>query len=656
MRTHSNETLEINVVLEKLSDFALSETAKEKLLALRPFMSEHECKMKMNETTEAVKIMESFGTPPLTSMKELTNNLELASKGSMLIPEQLTNIAGFIFSCKRMKGYLKKAEPLDLQIAFYGRALNDLTELYEEIDRSIHNGAVENEATTALRDIRRKIDNSHLAIKAKLESILKSKKEWFADGYVATRNGRFVLPVKKEYKNQVVGTVIDTSSTGSTCFIEPSSVRKLQDELSHLQIEEDNEIRKILYTLTALVDAYGSELKINIDCMETLDFAFAKAKLSMQMKASPVLITTERRIKIVSGRHPLLKQETCVPLNFEIGTEAHGVVITGPNTGGKTVALKTVGLLSIMAQSGLHVPVEEGSVFSMHDVVLSDIGDGQSITENLSTFSSHITNIISILKSATNESLVLLDELGSGTDPAEGMGLAVAILDELRKKNCLFVATTHYPQIKEFAQNTNGLINARMEFDRESLQPLYRLEIGEAGESCALYIARRLGFPEHMLKRAQKEAYGHGKKENHSDNTHNDNQNFITTSENVLADEAVKEKQASVKGKIQREVQKSDSIPRSEKFNIGDSVTVYPQNEIGIVYKRANERGELGIQVKGKKLTVNHKRIKLLVPASELYPEDYDFSIVFDSVANRKARHNMGKKHNPNLIIKLEEN
>jgi len=278
----------------------------------------------------------------------------------------------------------------------------------------------------------------------------------------------------------------------------------------------------------------------------------------------------------------------------------------------------------------------------MHSNILCDIGDGQSITENLSTFSSHITNIICILKNVSIESLVLLDELGSGTDPAEGMGLAVAILEELRQKGCLFIATTHYPQIKDFAMNTDRLINARMEFDRESLQPLYKLQIGEAGESCALYIARRLGFPEHMLKRAHAEAYGHS-------NSASRDIPSMSFSENIA------NALTAPVNKIQKEIPRKIVELRSEKFNIGDSVMIYPQKSIGIIFKRANGKGELGVQVKGQKQLLNHKRIKLLTPASELYPDDYDFSIVFDSVENRKARHKMDKRYCQDLEIKYEE-
>ncbi|MDP4110375.1 MAG: DNA mismatch repair protein MutS, partial [Bacillota bacterium] len=379
-------------------------------------------------------------------------------------------------------------------------------------------------------------------------------------------------------------------------------------------------------------------IRLNIEAMETLDFLFAKGKLSIFMKASPVSLNTGREIHIINARHPLLNRDSAVPLNFTSGNKVSGVVITGPNTGGKTVALKTVGLLSMMAQSGLHVPADETSSFCLRNLILCDIGDGQSISENLSTFSSHMKNILEILKLANSESLVLLDELGSGTDPAEGMGLAIAVLDELCAKGCLFAVTTHYPEIKEYAAKKPGLVNARMAFDKESLMPLYRLEIGEAGESCALYIAERLGMPRKMLDRAHDAAYGRPREERFT----------ALPQVNPGADTP------APKIVVQNEM-KPESKSHKSKFSIGDSVIVYPGKEIGIVYALSNEKGEIGVQIKGVKKLVNHKRIKLNVAASKLYPENYDFSIIFDSVENRKARHIMGKRHEEGNVAVIKE-
>ncbi len=617
---NSYETLEFNIILKQLEELAFSEGAKQKILKLEPILSEKVCRARIEETSSAKKIIETLGSPPLSFMNGLNQILELSTKRSMLSPDQLSTVVEFINSCRKMTTYLKRAESFDQSIAYYGNSFQVIDELVQEIESSIHNGQVHEEASPKLRDVRRKIMKAQDGIKLKLETLLRTKKECFSDGFIVNRDGRLVLPVKRSHKSQINGTVIDVSSKGTTLFMEPSAVAKLQNELSMLEIEEDNEIRKILYTLTALVEEQITALKINIDCMETLDFVFAKAKLSIAMNATQVKVTPQRCIKIVEGRHPLIAQDVCVPLDFELGDGINGIIITGPNTGGKTVTLKTVGLLSLMAQSGLHVPAKQGSVFSMNVNVLCDIGDGQSITQNLSTFSAHIKKIVEIVDNVSNESLVLLDELGSGTDPAEGMGIAIAILEELRHKNCLFVATTHYPEVKDYAKKTPALINASMGFDRENLVPLYKLQIGEAGTSCAFHIAKRLGLPMHMLQRAHEATYG--------------------TSD--LGEYGIEEEVPTTRIQTKQNARTSKIIKDLPKFKttyqVGDSVTVFPEEILGIVYKLEDTNGDLVVQVRGEKRTINHKRIKLAIPATELYPEGYDLSIIFDSVEERKQR------------------
>ena len=653
MKDKSMKALEFDKILEKLSDYAVSEPVKQRLLGLTPYMSLRETRAKLNDTTEAVDILEKIGTPPLPLMKDLEMLLELSEKGSLLIPEQLTTVAQFITACSRMKQFLKRSESLGVAIAGYGGSIALLPSLLTEIERSIRNNTIEDNASRELKSIRHKIDQLKQETKSKLESILRSKKEWFSEGFVSTRNGHYVLPVKRECKNLLSGSVLDISSTGSTYFIEPSSVIKLKEELSLLEIAESNEERRILYTLTSDVGENASSLRLDIEAMEALDFIFSKAKLSIDMKAVPAQINNERYILIENGRHPLINPNECVPLNFEIGDKITGIVITGPNTGGKTVALKTVGLLQLMAQSGLHVPCDRAEL-CMNNAVLCDIGDGQSITENLSTFSAHITNIIDILANSDRESLILLDELGSGTDPAEGMGIAISILEELMNKGALFVATTHYPEVKEYALKKVGMTNAKMAFDRESLKPLYRLEIGEAGESCALYIAKRLGFPRQMLERAYQEAYLSENKSVHATQETDfiaelDKHTDTDISSTIVA------KKGSGLDHIEDYEPKKQVITRSQCFNIGDSVMVYPQKKIGIVYDTANEKGEVGVQIQKEKGLFNHTRLQLKAPASEMYPEDYDFSIIFDSVSNRKARHKMDKGYQPDLKIVYED-
>lgn len=636
-------SLEFDQILNMLTDNACSENAKRKLADLRPYLSLSEVNTRIRETTEARKILDEMGTPPLPSMKEMDKILEITEKGSMLLPEQLSLTAQFITACNRVRSYLKKCEFLQVDIAYYGRSFQELEPLLKEINLAIRGSRIEDGASGELKDIRRKIERCHTNIKNKLESMLRSKKEWFTENFISTRNGHLVLPVKKEYKHQVGGSTLDISSTGSTCFIVPNTVLKLEEEIALLKISEENEERRILYTLTSLVFDYRISFKINMETLENLDFIFAKAKLSMDMKAIPPVMNNERRLNIVNGRHPLINAQDCVPLNFSIGNEVRGIIITGPNTGGKTVALKTVGLLSLMAQCGLHIPCSLGEI-CLNNLILCDIGDGQSITENLSTFSAHITNIIDILNHTSRESLILLDELGSGTDPAEGMGIAIAILEELKDKGCLFLATTHYPEVKDYAQETEGLQNAKMAFDRESLKPLYRLEIGEAGESCALYIAKRLGMPKKLLLKAYKEAY----KESHRTSAVNaPDASFLEDAPDAAA--------PVITEHIKKEKEPKPAGTRSKRFQIGDSVMVYPQKKVGIVFQTANEKGEVGVQIQKQKQHINHKRLKLKVPASEMYPENYDFSIIFDTVENRKARHKMDKGHRPDLKITYEK-
>lgn len=642
----SEQILEFDQIKAMLTENAMSAQAKTILMETGPVLEEELCFKKMAETTSARNILDKCGAPPLPSMSKIEEILSLCHAGSMLTPSQFSSVSSFISSCKRMKEYLNRAASADDRISRYGDGLYDLSPLQEEIELAIRNDQVDSSASTELRNIRRKMENCKIQIQNKLSELLRNRKEFFSDSSVVIRNGRYALPVKKEYKGRFSGSVLDTSSSGNTVFMEPSSVSKLQSELSSLQIEEDNEVRKILYTLSALTDSFREEFKINLECLVTLDVLFAKGKLSVQMKANPVRITTKRHLSIRNGRHPLLDPESCVPLNFQFDQDRTGVVITGPNTGGKTVALKTVGLLSMMAQSGLHVPAEEESVFCMNSSYLCDIGDGQSITENLSTFSAHMTNMIEILREADRESLVLLDELGSGTDPAEGMGIAVAILEELRQIGCLFLVTTHYPEIKHYAQVTPQLVNARMAFDRQSLRPTYHLELGKAGESCALFIAQRLGLPKRLLQIAQKAAY---QGENGLSSPSFD---FLSSQVSELGSVSPKQPPSKLKA---REEKKEAVARRCDRFSIGDSVMVYPKKEIGIVWRKADAKGLVGVQIKGEKKLIPHKRIRLQVPASELYPEDYDFSILFDSVEHRKARHQMTKHHNPNLVIELEK-
>lgn len=627
------EILEFDKIREQLLAYAATPYAKEKISALQPHLKEVLLRGALHETNDARTILDFAGMPPLPDTESVRHAVQLAEKGGLLQPDMLLSVAAFAAACKRLQAYLKKAETTGVSLAFLGTVIDPLSDLTLEIHRCITGSEVDSNATKALRDIRRQTENTREQIKTRMEELLKSHKKLCTDSFISIKNGHYTLPVSKNYKNQISGTVIATSSAGSTCFIEPSAIRKYTEKLAVLETEEAIEIDKILYTLSVLVAENAAALHLNAETVEKLDFAFAKGKMSLAMNACAPQISTGRHMKIVAGRHPLLNPDICVPVDFEIGQEQNGetirgVVITGPNTGGKTVTLKLVGLFAVMAQCGLHLPCKSAEI-CMNGNVLCDIGDRQDISQNLSTFSAHITNVIDILNDTARDSLVLLDELGSGTDPAEGMGIAVSILEELRRRGCLFLATTHYAQVKQYAEEAEGILNARMTFDRETLRPEYKLVIGEAGESCAFYIADRLGYPPHLLAYARKVTYGQ------------QSPTAGTMHFEPLADAPA----AAKRNRVEKAPEKKTVPKHALQFEMGDSVFVYPGKKLGIVYKPSDETGTLVVQVQGKKYRVKHNRLKMQMKASELYPPDYDFSIIFDTVENRKARHKMDKGH-----------
>ena len=623
--TDTEKILEFDRIKEKLAELACTEKARQQIQELKPSLSELEVKASQRETTEARKMIEICGNPPVTALQGVDEWIEFASKGGCLTPQQLEQISMVLAAVRRLKDYLRRGKEHEIGLAYYEENLDGLDDIREELGSKIRNERVDDYASKTLKSLREAIDRAETKMHEKADAILKANKQYMADNFSTLRNGRICVPVKKEYKFKIQGSVIDKSSTGSTLFIEPLQVARLYDEVQELKIDEENEEIRILYTLSSMLSDKEEIIRSNSRTVEKLDFIFAKGKLSLEQEGIQPEINTDRHIRIKNGRHPLMDKAVNVPLNFEIGNGINGVIITGPNTGGKTVAIKTVALNCMMAQCGLHVPCEEAEI-CMNNAILCDIGDGQNLSENLSTFSAHITNVLDILKKAGRDSLVVMDELGSGTDPAEGMGIAIAILEELKKSNALFLATTHYPEVKEYARRTEGIINARMTFDKESLKPLYQLVIGEAGESCAFYIAGKLGMPGNMLSRAAKAAYG-------SDGE--------TKIEGMAGNEELKK---SSHPKIQK-IKKAVTQKEAKKYQIGDRVMVYPEKKIGIICRMADEKGMLQVQMKKEKRWVSHKRIKLHVPAEQLYPEDYDFSIIFDSVEKRKAQHDMKRKY-----------
>lgn len=639
MSRKSLETIGYYHILEKLKECAATENAGNRIMEMVPILSETELRKQQRDTTQARAMIELAGTPPIPAMEHVEEYLQKAVRGDMLLPEQLEETGMFLSAVRRLKSYLLRGEEGRISLAYYNQNLAFPEELQEEIKRCIRGGRVDDYASAYLKDIKKQIQILEEKVSERAERALKTNRQYLNDSFVVTRNGRFCIPVKKECRSMVPGSVVEQSSTGATLFIEPEAVANLREELEIYRIEEDAEERKILYTLTNMTAEREAELMEDIRVIQKLDFMFAKGKLSLEMDAVEPKINLEQYMELKGARHPMLEKESCVPLDFQIGRGIRGVIITGPNTGGKTVAIKTVALMSAMACSGLHVPCREADI-CMQNQILCDIGDGQNISDNLSTFSAHIKNVLDILKRVRPDSLVIMDELGSGTDPQEGMGIAISILEELRRSGALFLVTTHYPEVKEYADRYGDVQNARMEFDRDSLKPLYRLKVGEAGESCALYIAKRLGFPDKMLAAAAREAYG-------------ERSEALIQNMHLHGGSSRLEKLHAPR--IEKAAVVRDSMDAVRKFTRGDSVTILPDEKIGIVVKPADKNGNVLVQLRNEKMLISHKRLRLKVAAAELYPEDYDFSIIFDTVEVRKARHKMGKHHMEGLEIEVEE-
>ena len=636
--------LELEKIKEIWAGLALTAAARSRIEAAEPILAERELAAAQRETTESRQLLEKFGTPPLVSLEGMEQILLIAEKGDMLSPEQLEQVETALSAVRRMQDYLTRGQQYQIPLAYYGENLHPLGEIREQIHQQIRGGQVEDHATRELFDLRSQIQRTQEKRKEKAESVLRTHKECMSDSFCVMRSGHLCVPVKKEYKFRISGSVIDKSSTGNTLFIEPTAVQKYEEELSLLLIQEDNEVRRILYTLTAMIGEQLEAFRENSRIMERLDYAFSKGKLSIEWDCVPPVISTERRLRLTGARHPLMDRTVAVPLDFMLGeTDSQpfrGVVITGPNTGGKTVALKTVALCCMLAQWGLHVPCREAQV-CMNSQYLCDIGDGQNLAENLSTFSAHITNVLAILGRVNAESLVIMDELGSGTDPTEGMGIAIAILEALRESGCLFLVTTHYPEVKEYAARTAGVINARMTFDQESLRPLYHMVIGEAGASCAFAIAKRLGMPQSMLDVAQQAAYGAAADGQKCTNPQDIGYRMFA--------------RTSGGPRIQKDRPAAGPKDLARKFQRGDSVMLYPDHKIGIVCEPINDKGCLRVQLPDRKIWISHKRVKLHVAADQLYPADYDFSIVFDTVENRKKRHDMERKYTGDVTIEYKE-
>ncbi len=605
-------TLNYYDIKELIKNHCVSGLGKDLIDKIQPSFDYGLVQHWLNETSEAKNLLDNGYAVPLKGVSDITPLVIKVEKDGTLEVEDLIKITDFLRGCKSIKKFFENKEGYAKNLCSYSLNITEMSEIEAEINNAIKGSTIDSNATKELKHIRRHIDICEGKIKEKLEKFLKSSenKEYLQDSIIVQRNGKFAVPIKAMYKNKVQGSIVDASSTGSTIFIEPNSVSKHTAELEILRIEEQVEIYKILSTLTALVYSRLYDLQMNVDVIAKYDMIFAKAKYSVNNGCIMPKLNKNGVINIINGVHPLVENFT--PLNFNITKDYRALIITGPNAGGKTVVLKTVGLLTLMTLSGFHIKANIGTEISMFQNLFVDIGDNQSIENSLSTFSSHMQNLSEIIKKSNRYTLVLLDEIGSGTEPNEGAGLGIAILEELYKKGVILLATTHYGEIKHFSEQHPDFENACMEYKQNTLEPLYKLHIGKSGNSNAFYIASKMGIPEHVRNKASE---------------------YIQTKNYDLSllDE-------SKKLKVDEEECVEDKF---ENFEKGDSVKLLEVGKRGIVYEKRDISNNVKVFVDGEIIKVFAKRLQIEAKATELYPEGYDLSTLFISFIERKLQHDI---------------
>ncbi|WP_294392381.1 endonuclease MutS2 [uncultured Clostridium sp.] len=506
MNEKSLRILEFNKIKEKIKKYARTNAGKEKVAELTPYDNVYEINNKLAETNEALEVILDKGNPPLEGLFDIHEGIERARKGGTLTPGQLLKIGSTLRAARNMKEFFKREEfeKAYERLEDLAYILTPVKTLEDDIERTIvSEEEISDKASSTLYNIRRSLKEKNSSVREKISSIVRSHSKYLQDDLYTMRGDRYVIPVKSEYKSAVPGIVHDQSSTGATFFIEPMSLVNLNNEIRELVLKEKAEIERILAELSLKVKENSEQCASNFKMLVEFDFIFAKARYGERLNAVKPIIREDGQFHIYSGRHPMIDDDKVVPSDVYIGDDFDTLMITGPNTGGKTVTIKMVGLLHIMGLSGLLIPARDNSSLSFFTEVFAEIGDEQSIEQNLSTFSSHMTNIVEIMRYVDDKSLVLFDEIGSGTDPAEGAALAMSIIETLRNRKARIIATTHYSELKAYALKTDGVENASVEFDIETLRPTYRLLIGVPGKSNAFEISKRLGLVEGVIKRAK---------------------------------------------------------------------------------------------------------------------------------------------------------
>lgn len=625
MNNTTLDKLQLNDLKELVKIYCVSSLGKELIDNIKPKTSIYSVDTMLKENKEARNILENSNHIPLEGVFNLNSLIDKVEKGIILNPEELMKTESFLRGCKKIKNFMENMRFYGETLSSYSINITDLTSIEEEINFCIKGNKIDTNASSELKKIRRKIENCESKIKDRLNKFLtsSSNKKYIQEFLISKRDDRYVIPIKASYKHEVNGVILDRSSKGNTVFIEPDSVSKFSTELISLRAEESIEEYRILSYLTELIFDKIQEIRINTEVIANYDMIFAKAKYSLNHNCITPNINNHGYIKLVNAKHPLLKGNI-VPLDFEIGDKYRSLIITGPNAGGKTVTLKTVGILTLMTQCGFDIPAEEGTSISIFENIFVDIGDNQSIENALSTFSSHIQNIASIINKSNKSTLVLLDEIGSGTEPNEGAALAIAILDELYQMGCITIASTHYGELKKFATMHPDFENAGMMFDKNTLEPLYKLTIGHSQNSNALFISKKMGIRDKVLKKA---------------NNYINNKDY----EINLIDSR----------KIRNE-EKIDNTIQTYNYEIGDKIRLLDKDDFGIVYTGIDKFNNLQVLYQNEFITVNVKRTKPYLKAKDLYPEGYDLNSLFVSFKDRKLEKDI-TRGSKNALKKIQK-
>lgn len=607
------EKLQYNELKEMIKTYCVSGLGKQLLDKLEPSSNIKVVKNRLNETSEARVILDAEGHIPFLGVSNIESIIQNLEKGMILEPNKLVSIADFLRGCRKLKRFMLDKEFSAPVLASYANSMTEFQNIEEEINFSIKGGIVDSVASKELRRIRSSIETTEEKIQDRLSKFLSSSanKKYIQEFFISKKDDRYTVPIKSSYKNQVSGTIVEVSAKGSTVFIEPATIAKLNGELATLKVEETMEEYQILATLSGAVLENIASIKINMELISQYDMVFAKAKFSQRIEGIEPELNDYGYTKLIRCKHPLLSGNV-VPLNFEIGQDYRSLIITGPNAGGKTIVLKTIGLLTLATMSGFHIAADKGTEIAVFEKLFVDIGDNQSMENALSTFSSHMKNLSEILRKANNHTLLLFDEIGSGTEPNEGAALAISILEEFYQMGCMTVATTHYGEIKRFSEMHSDFMNAAMQFNSETLEPMYKLIIGKSGESNALWISKKMNVQDRILQRAK--GYMENK-EYHLERIH----------ENKKRKPKVIEEKATVK----------------TDYKKGDRVRLLDHDDFGIIYKELDNFNNVMVFYQGEMIEVNEKRLSLELRATELYPEGYDLDNLFVDFKTRKMEHDI---------------